>query len=281
MLETAGHLADRVQNSEFRSRVTMILFSSARFAEHVTPPGHPERPERAEVMDAVAARVAQRGGDGRRAARGHARGAGARAHGRLSRRDRRPRRAVLLDPDTLDADTLTRHASRCWPPARRLTPVERVMGGPAQPALALVRPPGPSRRARSRDGILSLQQRRRRRGALRARSAPQRVAIVDYRRPPRQRHAAHRSTPIRTCCTSRPISIRTTRARARPTRSASVPGRGFTVNLPLEAGATDDGLPDRLRGRRAAGAAAVQPDVDSRVGRLRRARARSARRACG
>ena len=29
----------------------MVLFSSLQFGEHVPPPGHPERPERAEVFD--------------------------------------------------------------------------------------------------------------------------------------------------------------------------------------------------------------------------------------
>ena len=37
-----------------------ILIHSDRFAEHQTPPGHPERPERAEVMDAVAGRWRER-----------------------------------------------------------------------------------------------------------------------------------------------------------------------------------------------------------------------------
>jgi acetoin utilization deacetylase AcuC-like enzyme len=40
----------------------MILITSPRFEEHVTPPGHPERMERAHVMDAVAARWAEKGG---------------------------------------------------------------------------------------------------------------------------------------------------------------------------------------------------------------------------
>jgi acetoin utilization deacetylase AcuC-like enzyme len=40
----------------------MILITSPRFEEHVTPPGHPERMERAHVMDAVAARWVGRGG---------------------------------------------------------------------------------------------------------------------------------------------------------------------------------------------------------------------------
>jgi acetoin utilization deacetylase AcuC-like enzyme len=40
----------------------MLLISSARFQEHTTPPGHPERPERAEVFDAVARAFRERGG---------------------------------------------------------------------------------------------------------------------------------------------------------------------------------------------------------------------------
>src|SRR3954470_18455035 len=41
--------------------MSVTLIHSDRFAEHQTPPGHPERPERAEVMDAVAARWRERG----------------------------------------------------------------------------------------------------------------------------------------------------------------------------------------------------------------------------
>src|SRR2546428_11634805 len=41
----------------------LILISSDRFVEHQTPPGHPEGPERAEVMRAVAAQWGTRGGE--------------------------------------------------------------------------------------------------------------------------------------------------------------------------------------------------------------------------
>jgi len=40
----------------------MLLISSKRFQEHTTPPGHPERPERAEVFDRIAASWRERGG---------------------------------------------------------------------------------------------------------------------------------------------------------------------------------------------------------------------------
>ena len=40
----------------------MLLISSSRFQEHTTPPGHPESPERAEVFDRVAAAWRDKGG---------------------------------------------------------------------------------------------------------------------------------------------------------------------------------------------------------------------------
>ena len=40
----------------------MLLISSPRFQEHTTPPGHPERPERAEVFDQVASAWRDSGG---------------------------------------------------------------------------------------------------------------------------------------------------------------------------------------------------------------------------
>ena len=40
----------------------MLLISSKRFGEHTPPPGHPERPERAEVFDQVAAAWRDTGG---------------------------------------------------------------------------------------------------------------------------------------------------------------------------------------------------------------------------
>ena len=43
--------------------MSLILISSERFADHQPPPGHPERPERAEVMDVVASRWKASGGE--------------------------------------------------------------------------------------------------------------------------------------------------------------------------------------------------------------------------
>jgi acetoin utilization deacetylase AcuC-like enzyme len=43
--------------------VAVTILTSPRFDEHTTPPGHPERPERAKVMQAVADRWRVKGGD--------------------------------------------------------------------------------------------------------------------------------------------------------------------------------------------------------------------------
>src|SRR6188474_714340 len=43
--------------------MSVILLHSDRFAEHETPPGHPERSERAEVLDVVVQRWRERGTD--------------------------------------------------------------------------------------------------------------------------------------------------------------------------------------------------------------------------
>ena len=40
----------------------MLLIASSRFEEHVTPPGHPERPERARVFQRIADGWRERGG---------------------------------------------------------------------------------------------------------------------------------------------------------------------------------------------------------------------------
>ena len=40
----------------------LLLVTSERFAHHLTPPGHPERVERAQVLQGVAAAWRNRGG---------------------------------------------------------------------------------------------------------------------------------------------------------------------------------------------------------------------------
>ena len=37
----------------------MLVVSSPRFADHLTPPGHPESPERADVLERVAPGISE------------------------------------------------------------------------------------------------------------------------------------------------------------------------------------------------------------------------------
>src|SRR5215207_9416792 len=117
----------------------MLSLSSPRFAQHVTPPGHPERAERAHVFDAVVARRTRASGrvlEPRPATDDEL----ARVHetaylDRLAAHSGRP---AMLDPDTfLSPDSLE---------------VARLAAGAAvqaaehavdrrEPAFALVRPP--------------------------------------------------------------------------------------------------------------------------------------------
>ncbi|PYQ80145.1 MAG: hypothetical protein DMG01_06985 [Acidobacteria bacterium] len=81
--------------------MSVILVHTDRFAEHQTPPGHPERPERAEVFDAVANRwrrkgteiVAPRAATDEQLARVH-------DPDYIRRISETTGRAVALDPDT-------------------------------------------------------------------------------------------------------------------------------------------------------------------------------------
>ena len=131
---------------------------------------------------------------------------------------------------------------------------------------------GPPRRARPRDGLLPLRQRRDRRalgaGGARARSRRDRR----LGRPPRQRHAGHRRPTTRRSSSRRCTSGRSTRARAATTSRArpcstsrSRPGTG------------DAGVLRGVVARRARGAP-LRAGPAARLRRLRRARRRSARR---
>jgi len=43
--------------------MSVTMFTSPRFADHLTPPGHPERVERFEVMLAIASEFRRSGGE--------------------------------------------------------------------------------------------------------------------------------------------------------------------------------------------------------------------------
>src|SRR4051812_42054061 len=116
----------------------MLLISSPRFAEHVTPPGHPERPERAGVFDAVAEAFRKSGGtvrDPRAATREEL----ARVHTAeyLDQIDAAAGRAVMLDPDTFTSPESHEIALLA---AGAAIEAARHAVRAVEPAMALVRP---------------------------------------------------------------------------------------------------------------------------------------------
>jgi len=118
----------------------MLLVTSPRFEEHVTPPGHPERMERAHVFDAAALRWTTQGvvsADPRPATREEL----LRVHSGeyLDSIDAVAGRAVMLDPDTFTSPESVEIAALAA--GATVQAAEHALGR-NQPAFAMVRPPG-------------------------------------------------------------------------------------------------------------------------------------------
>ena len=164
----------------------MILYSSPRFAEHTTPPGHPEGPERAGVFDATAAAFAK-GGGVIRPPRAATEDELARVHRADYLDDLRKTagRAVMLDPDTFTSpeslEIALLAAGAAVDAAREAyeSPHRNVRFGAAS---------RPSCRGRPRHGLLPVQQHR---GCGNDAASNRRRARGDrgHRRPPWQRDA--------------------------------------------------------------------------------------------
>ncbi|MBI2835145.1 MAG: histone deacetylase, partial [Acidobacteria bacterium] len=119
--------------------MSLLVITSERFGDHVPPPGHPERPERAEVMDVVAARWHARGGrtTGPRAA---SREELLRAHSErhIDMIAATAGTAVALDPDTFTSPDS--YDVALFAAGAAIQAVDAALAG--ESALALVRPPG-------------------------------------------------------------------------------------------------------------------------------------------
>ncbi len=121
--------------------MAVLVFTSTRFGEHVPPPGHPESPERQDVMDVVAAQWRQRGGDVAEPVPAP-RDAILRVHSArfVETLEAASGRAVMLDPDTFTSAEswgVTQLAA-----GAAVGAVDAVLEGRANRAAALVRPPG-------------------------------------------------------------------------------------------------------------------------------------------
>jgi len=214
--------------------VSILLVHSERFVEHEPPPGHPERPERAEVFDVVANRWRGRGADviaPRSATREHL----LRIHDadyvqKIADAAGKPAR---LDPDTFMSPESYEIALLAA--GGTIDAVERVMNGPTRAAVALVRPPGHhAERARAMGFCLFNNIAI---GAAHARAhGAGRVAIVDYdvHHGNATQHTFEPDPQVLYVSTHQYPFYPGTGAAGEIGRDA---GRGFTVNLPLEAGA--------------------------------------------
>lgn len=216
-------------------QIPLLLVSSERFADHLTPPGHPERVERAEVFEGVALRWRDRGGriaEPRPATEGEV----ARVHdeGYLRALAATRGRAVRLDPDTYtspdtyDIALLAAGAS--------LVGVDHALDHGA-PALVLARPPGHHAERDRAMGFCFLNNVAVAAAHARARGL-QRVAVVDF--------DVHHGNGTQWMFYEDPsvFYVSTHQFPYYPgTGGAAEIGRnrgaGFTMNVPLEAGATD------------------------------------------
>ena len=216
--------------------MALTLISSGRFAEHQTPPGHPECPERAEVMDVIAGEWRRQGGEvAAPPLATHEQLARVHDTAYLERIAGTAGRAVGLDPDTYTSSE-TYEIARLAAGAA-VDAVERAMGGHQQQALALVRPPGHhAERAQAMgfciyNNIAVAAAHARTVGAAR-------VAIVDY--------DVHHGNGTQHMFESRPdvLYVSTHQYPYYPGTGAvdevgRGPGEGFTINVPLVVGAVD------------------------------------------
>jgi acetoin utilization deacetylase AcuC-like enzyme len=217
--------------------VALAVVASPRFADHLTPPGHPDRVERHVVMQVVAAEFRERGGvvlEPRAASDDEL----ARVHDAdyIGLIRETAGRATALDPDTFTSPDTCDVA--CLAAGAVLTAVDHVLDGAAgSRALALVRPPGHHAERDRAMGFCLFNNVAVAAAHARARGL-ERVAIVDY--------DVHHGNGTQWSFYGDP-SVLFVSSHQYPyypgtggaDEIGTGAGTGFTVNLPLAAGATD------------------------------------------
>jgi acetoin utilization deacetylase AcuC-like enzyme len=213
----------------------MLLISHPEFADHMPPPGHPERPERAHVFDAVAARWAEKGGTvaaPRPATRPELERAHTAAH--VEGIERLAGRAAMLDSDTFTSSHSERIAKLAAGAA--VLSVEHALER-GEPAFALVRPPGHHAERNRAMGFCLFNNAAVAAAAALARGLS-RVAIVDI--------DVHHGNGTQEIFYEEPrvLYVSTHQYPFYPGTGAADEtgagaGAGFTVNVPMEAGCGD------------------------------------------
>ena len=217
--------------------MSLIVVSSERFGEHQTPPGHPESPERADVMDAVANEW-RRGHGEVVAPREATREQLTRVHDAdyMQQIVETAGTARALDPDTYTSPEtyeIARLAAGACVDA-----VERVLSGVNARGLALVRPPGHHAERNRAMGFCFYNN-----VAVAAAHAQSlgagKIAIVDYdvHHGNGTQHIFERDPTVLYCSVHQYPYYPGTGA---ATEIGEGEGAGLTVNVPLDAGATDD-----------------------------------------
>ena len=216
--------------------MSLAVVFTERFSDHDTPPGHPERPERAHVMAGVAERWRAAGGEVV-APRAATREQLQRVHDAryIQQIAETAGQAIALDPDTYTSpDT---YDIALLAAGAVVDGVERVMtnGGSA---LALVRPPGHHAERGRAMGFCVFNNVAV--GAAHARAlGAARVAIVDY--------DVHHGNGTQHTFESDPnvLYVSVHQFPFYPGTGAADEvgtgsGRGFTVNVPVDVGAVDE-----------------------------------------
>lgn len=213
------------------------MFTSDRFADHLTPPGHPERVERAEVMQVVSSEFRRRGGrvvEPRACTEEDL----ARVHDRdyLTMIRETAGRAVALDPDTFTSPET--YDVACLAAGAAIEAVDHVLDtGRGARAMAMVRPPGHHAESNRAMGFCLFNNIAVAAAHARARGSA-RVAIVDYDvHHGNGTQAAFYADPSVLFISSHQFPYYPGTGAAGEIGAGE--GLGFTVNLPLEAGATD------------------------------------------
>jgi acetoin utilization deacetylase AcuC-like enzyme len=217
--------------------MAVTLVASSVFSDHLTPPGHPERVERAEVMFAVAAEFRKAGVsvvEPRVASIEEIERIHDAEYVSLIRET--SGRAVALDADTFTSPDTWDVACRAAGAA--MTAVDQALdGGPGARSLALVRPPGHHAERNRAMGFCFFNNIAIAAAHARARGLA-RIAIVDY--------DVHHGNGTQWSFYDDPsvLFVSSHQYPYYPGTGAAQDvgtgaGAGFTVNLPLEVGATD------------------------------------------
>jgi acetoin utilization deacetylase AcuC-like enzyme len=221
--------------------MSLLVIHSDRFGDHRTPPGHPERVERAEVMQSIVTAWKQRGRVVQ-PARPATRAELARVHSDayLSMIDSTAGRAVKLDPDTYTSPESRDVALLAAGAA--IGGVEAIVQSRDTRVMALVRPPG-HHAERERAMGFCLYNSVAAAAAHALSLGMERVVVMDY--------DVHHGNGTQWIFYEDPrvLYVSTHQYPFYPGTGAAQDvgrgkGAGFTFNVPLEAGSTDGDYAD-------------------------------------